>query len=236
MLAANAGGRMSKWLSLTVAGGVIALLPACASRGVSRTRAVEINSRVNNVTETVELTQDRTRQNEGTAVKVTQKATAAEGSARQAEVTATAAEAAARTAATKAGDAGARSDALAIAARRTIYTVVLSDTEGRFKFGTTEVPDDVRLKIDALVTQLKLEPGGAYLEIEGHTDSVGATGVNERIGLERAEAVKRYIFEQHQVPLHKMSVVSYGKSRPVASNTTSGGRAQNRRIVIRVLV
>jgi outer membrane protein OmpA-like peptidoglycan-associated protein len=48
--------------------------------------------------------------------------------------------------------------------------------------------------------------------------------------------VKRYLYEQHQVPLHKMNVISYGEERPVAPNTTKAGRAQNRRVVIKVLV
>jgi outer membrane protein OmpA-like peptidoglycan-associated protein len=59
--------------------------------------------------------------------------------------------------------------------------------------------------------------------------------VNERIGLQRAEAVKRYLHEKHQIPLHKMNVISYGEDKPVAPNTTKEGRAQNRRVVIRVL-
>jgi len=59
--------------------------------------------------------------------------------------------------------------------------------------------------------------------------------VNEKIGLERAEAVKRYLYEQHQIPLHKMNVISYGEEKPVAPNKTKTGRAQNRRVVIKVL-
>ena len=58
---------------------------------------------------------------------------------------------------------------------------------------------------------------------------------NERIGLARAEAVKRYLYEQYQIPLHKMNVISYGKDKPVAPNKTKAGRAQNRRVVIKVL-
>ena len=86
-----------------------------------------------------------------------------------------------------------------------------------------------------MIDQLKADPKAIYIEIEGHTDNVGSHQVNERIGLERAEAVKRYIFEQHQVPLHKMNVISYGEDKPVAPNKTKDGRAQNRRVVIRVL-
>jgi outer membrane protein OmpA-like peptidoglycan-associated protein len=53
--------------------------------------------------------------------------------------------------------------------------------------------------------------------------------------MERAEAVKRYIYESHQVPLHKINVISYGEEKPVSPNRTREGRAQNRRVVTRVL-
>ena len=55
------------------------------------------------------------------------------------------------------------------------------------------------------------------------------------LGEERAEQVKRYLYEAHQVPLHKMNVISYGEEKPVSPNNTKAGRAQNRRVVIRVL-
>ena len=86
-----------------------------------------------------------------------------------------------------------------------------------------------------MVAQLKHDPKGMYFEIEGHTDNVGDEMTNERIGMERAEAVKRYLYEQHQIPLHKMNVISYGEDKPVAPNKTRDGRAQNRRVVIKVL-
>jgi outer membrane protein OmpA-like peptidoglycan-associated protein len=53
--------------------------------------------------------------------------------------------------------------------------------------------------------------------------------------MERAEAVKRSLYEQHQIPLHRMNVISYGEDKPAAPNNTRDGRAQNRRVVIRVL-
>ena len=86
-----------------------------------------------------------------------------------------------------------------------------------------------------MITKLKADPNGAFIEIEGHTDNSAARSINEKVGMERAEAVKRYLFEQHQIPLHKMNVISYGSEKPVASNKTKDGRAQNRRVVIRVL-
>jgi peptidoglycan-associated lipoprotein len=86
-----------------------------------------------------------------------------------------------------------------------------------------------------MIADLKANPRGSYVEIEGHTDSSGDTMVNRRIGEARAEAVKRYLYEAHQVPLHKMNVISWGEEKPVSPNKTRDGRAQNRRVVIRVL-
>ena len=74
-----------------------------------------------------------------------------------------------------------------------------------------------------------------FFEIEGNTYYVGDKTFNESLGLERAEAVKRYLYEQHQIPLHKMNVISYGEEKPIAPNTNREGRAQNRRVVVKVL-
>ena len=128
-----------------------------------------------------------------------------------------------------------RADAIEKASKRLVYEVTLSEDKGGFKFGKATMPDEAKADLDALVQKLKAEPNGAFIEIEGHTDNVGDKITNERIGLARAEAVKRYLYEQFQIPLHKMNVISYGEEKPVAPNKTKAGRAQNRRVVIKVL-
>ena len=112
---------------------------------------------------------------------------------------------------------------------------MLSEDQGNFKFGKTLLPDEAKSKIDEMVSQLKQDPKNIYLEIEGHTDNVGDKTINEKIGLARAESVKKYLYEQYQIPLHKMNVISYGEDKPIAPNKTKAGRAQNRRVVIKVL-
>src|SRR5207248_10492793 len=126
-------------------------------------------------------------------------------------------------------EANAKFDAIDKASKRLVYEVVLSEDEGNFKFGKTVLPTEAKAKLDEMVAQLKQDPKAIYLEIEGHTDNVGAKNVNEKVGLERAEAVKRYLYEQYQIPLHKMNVISYGEEKPIAPNKTKAGRAQNRR-------
>jgi outer membrane protein OmpA-like peptidoglycan-associated protein len=116
-----------------------------------------------------------------------------------------------------------------------VYEVTLSADQTNFGFGAAELPDEAKARLDEVVNELKANPQNVFIEIEGHTDNVGPTTVNERLGLERAESVKRYLYEQHQVPLHKMNVISYGAEKPMAPNNTREGRAQNRRVVVRVL-
>jgi peptidoglycan-associated lipoprotein len=128
-----------------------------------------------------------------------------------------------------------RVDTVVAASRRLIYEVTLSEDQGNFKFGKTELPDEAKARLDEMVNQLKADPKGVFIEIEGHTDNVGNKPLNERLGLERAEVVKRYLYEQHQVPLHKINVITYGEEKPVAPNNSREGRAQNRRVVIKVL-
>ena len=113
--------------------------------------------------------------------------------------------------------------------------MVISEDQGQFKFGSAALPEAVQQRIDQMIADLKANPRGNFVEIEGHTDATGDKLVNQRIGEERADAVKRYLYETHQVPLHKMNVISWGEDKPVSPNNTKDGRAQNRRVVIRVL-
>jgi len=208
---------------------------ACASKGFVRTSVGEVNTKVDSLGRSVEETQERTRQNEGRIAEVDQKAGAAAQSASAANTAAAAANSNATAAASKADTANSKVDTLDKASRRLVYEVVLSEDNGNFKFATTDLPDEAKSKIDQMITQLKNDPKGVYFEIEGHTDNTGSKMTNEKLGLERAEAVKRYLYEQHQVPLHKMNVISYGEDKPASPNNTRDGRAQNRRVVVKVL-
>ncbi len=205
---------------------------ACASKKFVRTSVGEVNEKVDSQGRAIEETQERTRKNEGRIGEVDSKAQAAAQSAQAARDAASAANARAEGVGTEANG---KFDAIDKASKRLVYEVVLSEDQGNFKFGQTKLPDTAKQKIDEMVAQMKQDPKNIYLEIEGHTDNVGDKMTNEKIGLARADAVKRYLYEQYQIPLHKMNVISYGKDKPVAPNKTKSGRAQNRRVVIKVL-
>jgi peptidoglycan-associated lipoprotein len=200
-----------------------------------RQRVGEVNGKVDTLTTSVEVTQERTKKNEAAIGDVDQKAQAAGTAANQAQQAANAADSSAKNARARADEVGNKTDALDKASKRLVYTVVLSEDEGQFKFGKTQLPDEAKAKIDEMIQKLMADPNGAYIEIEGHTDNVGGKEINQKVGMERAEAVKKYLYDQYQIPLHKMNVISYGAEKPVASNKTKDGRAQNRRVVIRVL-
>src|SRR5712691_9324680 len=196
---------------------------ACATKKFVRTSVGEVNDKVDSLGKSVEETQERTRRNEGRISEVDQKAQAAAQSAQQANNTASRANTAAAEATTAANVAGSKADAIDKASRRLVYEVVLSEDQGNFKSGKTTLPDEAKQKIDQMVARLQQDPKNIYLEIEGHTDNVGPKAVNEKIGLARAEAVQRYLYERYQIPLHKMNVISYAEEKPIAPNNTKAG-------------
>lgn len=204
------------------------VLPACATKGYVNKNVADLNTKVESLTRSVEETQERTKANEGKINVVDQKVGVVAGSADQARQAAAAAD-------TKAGAADAKAVALDKAARKLVYSVSISADQGNFAVGKWELPDAAKARIDELVARVKNDGQVVYFEIEGHTDSTGPKELNDRLGLERAESVKKYMHDQHQIPLHKMNVISYGSDKPVAPNKTKADRAQNRRIVINVL-
>ena len=222
---------MKKTVPLALFGTVIGST-ACATKGYVNEGLAEVNAKVETLSESLEETQEQTRVNaDGVA--------AAQADADAAAASADAAGRSAEDAGRAASSAGDRADAVGRDTERLmrlLYEVVLSQDQGDFGFGQAELPDEAKGEIDRLAGQLKADAQrNVYIEIEGHTDATGEPIVNERLGLERAEAVKRYLHESHQIPLHRMNTISYGEEKPIAPNDTREGRAQNRRVVVRVL-
>jgi outer membrane protein OmpA-like peptidoglycan-associated protein len=221
--------------SLFTVGVIVAAMsvaPACATKKFVRTSVGEVNDKVGTMGKSLEETQERVRVAEGRITETDAKAVAAGESA--AKANSAAADAANR--ATEVGrTAEARSAGIEAEARKLIFETVLSEDQGQFKLGRAELPEEAGSALDTMVNTLKADKKAVWVEIEGHTDNSGDKVYNERLGLARAEAVKRYLYEKHQIPLHKINVITYGEEKPVAPNNTRDGRAQNRRVVIKVL-
>jgi outer membrane protein OmpA-like peptidoglycan-associated protein len=224
------------FLAIPIAVFAIGGSTACATKKFVRTSVGEVNDKVDSLGRSLEETQERTRQNEAKINDVDKATQAAAQAAKAADDKAVSANTAASAAANTANSAVAKADEVDKASKKLVFEVVLNEDQGNFKFGKTDLPDEAKARLDEMITQIKADPKGAFFEIEGHTDDVGGKALNERLGLERAEAVKMYLYEHHQIPLHKMNVISYGEEKPIAPNKTKAGRAQNRRVVIKVLV
>ena len=123
-----------------------------------------------------------------------------------------------------------------LAEGKLLYETVLTDEKVRFGFDKAELSEEARAALDQFASQLKGDYNrDVYVEIQGHTDATGSDQYNIELGLERAEAVRRYLNQQPGIPLHRISVISYGEAEPIADNTSRDGRAQNRRVVLVVL-
>jgi outer membrane protein OmpA-like peptidoglycan-associated protein len=81
----------------------------------------------------------------------------------------------------------------------------------------------------AKVSGILLAYPGLKIQLEGHTDSVGSDEYNQKLSEERAEAVREYLVSQG-VPGDTVTAAGFGKSKPVADNSTAQGRQQNRRV------
>lgn len=121
-----------------------------------------------------------------------------------------------------------------LAKGKLLYEVTLTDDAVRFGFDRSDLTDPAREVLENLITQLKAENRNIFIEIQGYTDAFGTEDYNMNLGEARAEAVRRYLAE-NGVPLHRISTISYGESRPVADNRSKAGRSKNRRVVVLVL-
>ena len=109
----------------------------------------------------------------------------------------------------------------------------VSDVVLNFEFGRSELTDDAKRTLTSAIAKPSAQARYMSVSLEGHADWVGSEDYNERLGLARAENVRRYLADQLRIPSDQISVISYGENSPVASNTTRAGRAQNRRVVIK---
>ena len=108
-----------------------------------------------------------------------------------------------------------------------------------FAFGSAALSENAKRKIDGFVEDLEGpansgSASGRLFVVAGHTDSVGGEDYNYALGQQRAERVAGYLVSKEGVAPTQVRVVSYGASKPIADNSTSGGRRSNRRVEILV--
>jgi outer membrane protein OmpA-like peptidoglycan-associated protein len=105
-----------------------------------------------------------------------------------------------------------------------------------FKSGSAMLSPDSKTKLDDIATKA-LNAKGYVLEVSGFADTVGSINLNRALSQRRADAVIRYLVENHNIPLRRIvTPFGYGETNPVADNDSREGRAQNRRVEIKLLV
>jgi len=105
-----------------------------------------------------------------------------------------------------------------------------------FKTGSSVLSAESKTALDDIATKA-LNAKGYVLEVSGFADSRGSVNLNRALSQRRADAVIRYLVENHNIPLRRIvTPYGYGEMNPVAENETREGRAQNRRVEIKLLV
>jgi OmpA-OmpF porin, OOP family len=104
-----------------------------------------------------------------------------------------------------------------------------------FKPGSSKISAEDLARLDALAQKAK-DQTGYIIEVKGYADSTGNAAMNTKLSQDRAQAVVNYLV-QHGVPIrHVVAPGAYGESNAVASNETASGRAENRRVEVKVLI
>ena len=205
---------------------VCGLAGGCATKKYVSEGIGDVNEKVENLSGEMEKTQARVKTTEGRIDAVDQQSRAgiadAKGSAAAARGSADAALSKAQ-------------DAERAAKGKLLYTVTLSNDKVTFPLNRATISDQAKQMVDEAIGPIVAENKGVFFEIEGHTDGAGEANYNQKLGEERAMAVRAYLHDQHNIALSRIEVISYGETRPVADNKTRSGRAQNRRVVIRVV-
>ena len=112
--------------------------------------------------------------------------------------------------------------------RETARGLIVNLSDVLFDTARHDLKPGAREKV-AKIAGILLAYPGLQIEIDGHTDSVGADDYNQRLSERRAEAVRTYLLSQGISPA-TVRAMGFGEQQPVVANTTAAGRQQNRRV------
>src|ERR1700758_4970731 len=110
----------------------------------------------------------------------------------------------------------------------------VAETSVKFGFNKDNLTPKAQQALDQLASSIS-STKGYIIALEGGTDSVGPADYNYDLSQRRANSVIQYLATKYNVPAHKIYVIGLGKDKPVESNKTSSGRADNRRVDVRLM-
>ena len=112
--------------------------------------------------------------------------------------------------------------------------VLISAHGFQFPSGVSEIQTANFPLMNKIIRAIELFPK-SRIEVSGHTDSTGADNLNKSLSQARAEKVSKFLSEVGEIASNRITTTGYGESRPVASNKTAAGRAENRRVEIMII-
>ena len=110
----------------------------------------------------------------------------------------------------------------------------VAETSVKFGFNRDNLTPKAKEALDQLAGSIS-STKGYIIALEGGTDSVGPADYNYDLSQRRANAVIQYLASKYNVPAHKIYVIGLGKDKPVETNKTATGRADNRRVDVRLM-
>jgi outer membrane protein OmpA-like peptidoglycan-associated protein len=132
-----------------------------------------------------------------------------------------------------ASQAGTRVDALSNQVMNLDNYRSVVETSVHFAFDKANLTTKAKAALDQMLAEIP-NTKGYLVVVEGDTDSVGSSVYNYKLSEKRADAVVQYLSEKN-VPAHKIYVVGLGKDKAAAPNSTKAGRAQNRRVEVKLM-
>ena len=201
------------------------------------TRVEPIETRVTEVEAKLVQSEQNAQRLSGQVEEVSAIAKAARSAAKAAQDTGDAAKLAAADAAREGVEAA---KSTAVAANERISSLdeydVKNETVVLFQLGSIALTKDAKAQLDTLAEAAKSEKG-YMIEVTGYASSDGDPVYNERLSENRADAVVRYLTENHSIPLRRLvTPFGFGAKQPAADNATLNGRKQNRRVEVKILV
>jgi outer membrane protein OmpA-like peptidoglycan-associated protein len=201
------------------------------------TRVDPIETRLTEVEGKLVQSEQNAQRLSGQVEEVSSIAKAARSAAKAAQDTGDAANVAAKDAAREGVEAA---KATARAANERISSLddfdVKSTTPVRFQLSSAVLTKEAKAELDAVAGSAKNEKG-YMIEVTGFASAEGDESANERLSQRRADAVVRYLTENHAIPLRRLvTPFGFGAKQPVADNSTLEGRKQNRRVEVKILV
>ena len=231
-------GSLSLLLIATTAG----LTSGCASKNYVRTQvgasATEMSARMDeqdrNLQNGIDANSNQITELSGVAREHTQQISSLDSGLKSTDGKATQAMSLGQGAQTTANQAVGQVNRLDMAFQNRNNYSTVHEQSVLFGFGSAQVDDESISILEDISTRAKSMPN-AILVLEGRTDSTGDPIYNIQLGEKRLDAVVRNLVVEQGVPIQQIYKMSFGEARPVASNETREGRAQNRAVVLRLM-